>query len=89
MAVGASRGRVLGTVLRGAIWQIAIGLAIGLPVAFGAGRLLQSQLFAVSGHDLRAMAGGTLLLGLSAMVAALIPARRAATMDPVKALRTE
>jgi macrolide transport system ATP-binding/permease protein len=89
MAIGASRARVLQNVLRGAIVQVAIGIALGLPAAFVAGRLLQSQLFGVSGHDLRALAGGTVPLGLSALVAALIPARRAATMDPVKALRIE
>ena len=89
MAVGASRGRVLRTVLRGAIWQVAVGIAIGLPAAFAAGRLLESQLFGVSGHDARALAGGTAVLVVSALLAALIPARRAATMDPVKALRGE
>jgi predicted permease len=89
MAIGATRSRVLQNVLGGAIVQVAIGIAIGLPAAFVAGRLLQAQLFGVSGHDLRALGGGTVLLGLSALVAALIPARRAATMDPVTALRIE
>jgi macrolide transport system ATP-binding/permease protein len=89
MAIGASRGHVVRGVLRGALVQVAIGIAIGLPASFVAGRLLQAQLFGVSGRDPLAFAGGTLLLVLSTLVAALIPARRAASMDPVTALRTE
>jgi macrolide transport system ATP-binding/permease protein len=89
MAIGASRSRVLQNVLRGAIGQVALGIGVGLPAALMAGRLLQARLFGVSGHDPWALAGGTVLLVVSALIAALIPARRAATMDPVKALRTE
>jgi predicted permease len=89
MAIGASRGRVLIDVLRGATVQVAVGIAIGLPAAFVAGRLLESQLFGTSARDPVILAGGTFLLLLSALAAALIPARRAASMDPVKALRAE
>ena len=89
MAVGASRVQVLATILRAALAQLAIGAAIGIPAAFAAGRWLQSSLYGVSGHDPAVLAGGVGLLALSAVAAAIIPARRAATMDPVRALRVE
>jgi predicted permease len=89
MAIGASRGRVLLDVVRRAAGQVAIGIVIGLPASFVAGRLLQSQLFGTSGRDPMVLAGGTVLLVLSALAAALIPARRAASLDPIKALRNE
>jgi macrolide transport system ATP-binding/permease protein len=89
VAVGATRGRVLGTVLRGALWQLGIGLAIGVPGALAAGRLLQSQLYEVSGADARVLIGGLIVLALSGIAAALIPARRAASLDPISALRNE
>jgi macrolide transport system ATP-binding/permease protein len=89
MAVGASRPRVLATILRGALVQLAIGVAIGLPAAFIAGRLLQARLFGVSAHDPLVLTAGLTLLAASAIVAALLPARRAASMDPVRALRLE
>jgi ABC-type antimicrobial peptide transport system permease subunit len=89
MAIGASRGRVLLDVVRRAAGQVAIGIVIGLLASFVAGRLLQSQLFGTSGRDPMVLAGGTVLLVLSALAAALIPARRAASLDPIKALRNE
>ena len=89
MAVGASRTRVLFTVLRGAAVQIALGLAGGLPAAVVAGRLLQSTLFGVSDRDPAVLLAGVAVLTVSAIVAAVIPARRAAAMDPVRALRVE
>jgi ABC-type antimicrobial peptide transport system permease subunit len=89
MAVGASRPRVLATVLRGAFVQLAIGAAVGLPAALIAGRLLQSRLFGISAHDPLVLMAGLALLGVSVVIAALIPASRAAGMDPVRALRLE
>jgi predicted lysophospholipase L1 biosynthesis ABC-type transport system permease subunit len=89
MAVGASRPSVLGTILRGALLQLTVGIAIGLPAAFAAGRFLQSRLFGVTAQDPVVMAGALAVLGLSATLAALLPARRAAAMDPVRALRVE
>ncbi|HEY7500262.1 MAG TPA: ABC transporter permease [Vicinamibacterales bacterium] len=89
VAIGATRGRVLGTVLRGALWQLGVGLAIGVPAAIGAGRLLQSQLYEVSGRDVVVLSGGVIVLALCGVAAALIPARRAASLDPISALRNE
>jgi predicted permease len=89
MAIGASRRRVLLTVLRGAAVQLTAGLALGLPAAFIAGRLLDSTLFGVSGRDPFVLAAGPIILAAAGLVATLIPARRAATMNPVTALRMD
>jgi macrolide transport system ATP-binding/permease protein len=89
MAVGASWPRVVGTILRSALVQVVAGVAIGLPAAFIAGRFLQARLFGVTAHDPLVLSAGVTLLALSAGIAALLPATRAAGMDPVKALRME
>jgi putative ABC transport system permease protein len=89
MALGADRGLVVAWVLRGALWQVGIGLGIGIPAAIGAGYLMSSQLFGVTPWNPLLLAGATLLLGLAALCAAVIPARRAATIDPMQALRSE
>jgi len=89
MALGANRGNVVKMVLRGAMMQAGIGLAIGIPVTLLAVRLLKSQLYEVSGSDITVLAGATLTLALAACIAGLIPARRAASTDPMRALRTE
>ena len=89
MALGADRGSVITMVLRGAFWQVGIGLGIGIPAAIGAGYLIASQLFGVKPWNPLLLAGATVLLALAALVAALIPARRAASVDPMLALRSE
>jgi ABC-type antimicrobial peptide transport system permease subunit len=89
MAVGASRPSVLRTILRGALAQMAIGIAVGLPAVFAAGKFLESTLFGVSWRDPLMIGAGLSILALATAIAALLPARRAATMDPVKALRVE
>ena len=89
MAIGATRPRVLQTVLRGALVQLAVGVAVGLPAAFAAGRLLQAQLFGISADDPVVIVTGLTLLALSTCAAAWVPARRAASLDPVTALRQE
>ncbi|HEX4006297.1 MAG TPA: ABC transporter permease [Acidobacteriaceae bacterium] len=89
MALGADRWQVVQMVLRGAFLQVVIGLALGIPCAIGAGYLIASQLFDVKPWDPLMLAAATLTLGLAALVAAVIPARRAAGLDPVVALRME
>ena len=89
MALGARRSSVLALVLRGALWQILVGLGIGIPAALLAGHLMASQLFGVGGYDLTAIVGATLVLGLCAAAAGFIPARRAASIEPMRALRTD
>jgi ABC-type antimicrobial peptide transport system permease subunit len=89
MALGATRSSVVSMVLRGALWQILIGLALGIPAALFAGHLMGSQLYGVSGFDPLAMTGAVLVLGLCATVAGFIPAHRAASIEPMQALRSE
>ena len=76
-------------VLRDALWQILFGLALGIPAALVAGHLMASQLYGVTGYDPLALVGATLVLGLCAAAAGFIPARRAASIEPMQALRTE
>ena len=68
---------------------VLIGLVIGILSAFGLGRLIASQLYDVSAHNPALLAGSTLLLAMTALIACLLPARRAAYVDPIQALRTE
>ena len=89
MALGAARSRVVALVLRSALWQILIGLAFGIPAALFTGRLMTSLLFHESSYDPWAFSGAILLLAICAAVAGFIPARRAASIDPMRALRTE
>jgi ABC-type antimicrobial peptide transport system permease subunit len=89
MALGADRWRVVKMVLRRAFSQVGIGLALGIPAAIGAGRLMKDQLFGVRPWDPIMLAFATLLLALAAVVASVIPARRAAGVEPMVALRNE
>jgi len=89
MALGASRASVVTMVLRGALWQILFGLALGIPAALFAGHLMASQLYGVGAYDPMALAGATLVLALCAALAGFLPARRAASIEPMQALRTE
>lgn len=89
MALGADRGRVVRLVLRGAFARVALGLALGLPLAVGAGRLIAAQLYGVSFRDPVALAVAAGSLAVCAVIAALIPAGRAATIPPMHALRAE
>ena len=89
MALGADRGNVVAMVLGGAFWQVGAGLALGLPAAIGAGRLMSGQLFGVRPWDPVMLALATLLLSLAALVASVIPASRAAGVEPMVALRIE
>ncbi|MBT9331217.1 ABC transporter permease [Paracidobacterium acidisoli] len=89
MALGADRGRVVSMVMRGAFAQIAIGLAIGLPLALIAGIFLAHQLYEVPRFDPLVLLAALVVLTFSAAIAAILPARRAASIEPVQALRTE
>ncbi|MGA2261452.1 MAG: ABC transporter permease [Acidobacteriota bacterium] len=89
MALGADRASVLRLVLRGALVQLGLGLAVGIPVALAVGRLLASQLYGVKSHDPANVILAAALLAACALVAGFIPARRAASKDPMQALRTE
>jgi predicted permease len=89
MALGADRGRVIGLVLTGALWLVVIGLVIGIPTAIGAGRLMTNQLFNVQPWNPLMLTIATVVLGAAALLASLIPAWRAAAVEPMVALRTE
>lgn len=89
VAVGATRANVVAMVLKGAFRQVAIGLAIGIPLALLAGWLISNQLFEVKGHDPVALGLAAVLLAVCALIAGLIPAKRAAAIEPMQALRTE
>ena len=89
MALGASRGGVVALVLRGALQQAGAGLALGLPLAYAAARLLAHTFYQTSSFQPLILFGAASCLLLASVVAALLPARRAASIDPVIALRSE
>jgi len=89
MALGAARSRVIGTVMRGAILQAVAGLAIGIPVAVFCVRYVKSQLYEITSVNLPVMTIAIGVLVLAAAISSIIPARRAASIDPVRALRIE
>jgi macrolide transport system ATP-binding/permease protein len=89
MALGAERSKVTAMIMRGAAIQAALGLAIGLPIAWLSVRFVKAQLYEVKGIDAAVLLASVLTLALAASMAAFIPARRAASIDPAKALRTE
>ena len=89
MALGAERATVTAMIMRGAAMQAALGLAIGLPIAMLCVRFVQAQLYEVKGVNAAVLVASILTLALAASMAAFIPARRAASIDPARALRTE
>jgi predicted permease len=89
MALGANRGNVVAMVMRGASWQVGLGLALGIPAALLGGHLMATQLYGVKTYDPLTIAGAVVLLAAFAAVAGFIPARRAASIEPMNALRTE
>ena len=89
MALGAARSRVIGTVMRGAMLQALAGLAIGIPVAIFCVRYVKSQLYETTSVNVPVMAIAIGVLVLTAAIAGIIPARRAASIDPVRALRID
>jgi predicted permease len=89
MALGADRPQVLVMVMRSVALQSAAGMLIGLPLVLGAGRLLASKLFGVSRFDAAVLAIAILALAVSTLIAGFLPARRAASVEPMQALRSE
>jgi ABC-type antimicrobial peptide transport system permease subunit len=89
IALGANRTRVVLMVLRNAMLPIMIGLVIGIPAAVLGGRAMASQLYGVTGYDPLVLTTAAVVLAVCALVAGIIPARRAATVDPIRALRTD
>jgi predicted permease len=89
MALGAKRAEVTGMMMRGAMTQAALGLAIGVPIALLCGRFVVAQLYEVKGIDAAALFTAIVTLTLAATLAGFVPARRAASIDPAQALRTE
>lgn len=89
MALGGGGKEVIVMVLRGAMAPILLGLAIGLPMVFAGGYLIASQLYGVRSYDPLILGIAVAVLAISAVLAAVIPAGRAASIDPMRALRTE
>ena len=89
MALGASRRRVVSMVLRGALYQMLLGLFVGIPIALLGGHFIASQLYGVQVYDSVSWMIAILVLSTCALVAGYIPARRAASIDPMQALRSE
>lgn len=89
MALGAQRGQVVWMVLRESLLLAAAGVVIGIPLAIGVSRLLSSQLYGVTPYDAVTYAAAVLGLAVVTAASALIPARRAAAVDPLRALRSE
>jgi predicted permease len=89
MALGATSKDMVLMVLRGAFTQIGLGLLIGIPLAIGARRLLASKLFGIRSYDPLVLGGAVIVLGICAFFASVAPARKAAAVHPMEALRTE
>jgi macrolide transport system ATP-binding/permease protein len=89
MALGATRSGVVGMILRAAALQAALGLAIGIPAALLCVRYVKAQLYQITSINWMILAGAIVALAMAACVAGIMPARRAASIDPVQALRMD
>ena len=89
LALGAERGEVLRMMLRQALRPVAAGIAVAVPLSLGAATWLRSLLFGVSPQDPTTIASACLALIAAGVLAAYLPARRAANLDPLNALRYE
>ena len=89
MALGAERTRVIGMVMRGAMTQAFLGLIVGVPIAMLCVRYIKAQLYEIASVNLSVMAVAIVVLVVAACIAGMIPARRAASINPVQALRVE
>jgi ABC-type antimicrobial peptide transport system permease subunit len=89
MALGSSRSGIFRLVLQGSTGVIAVGLIAGGLGSIAAVRVLRSMLFGVAPFDAISFTGAAVLLAMTVLLAGLVPARRAATIEPMQALRTE
>jgi predicted permease len=89
MALGAERGRIAGMILRETLLLVVCGLAMGIPAAAVVSRLIASQLFGLKSGDPATFFAACLAMAAVTMVASYLPARRAASVDPMQALRSE
>jgi predicted permease len=89
MALGADRASILRDVLKRAMTHCVLGLAIGVPLAYAAGRLMAQHLYGVGAFDAPVAIITLVMLSMAAAVAAFVPARRAASIEPMVALRME
>ena len=87
MALGADPSDVFALILRAALALISFGLLLGIPLSLAAGRFLGSQLYGINQYDPTIIAAAILVLGVSALIAALIPAFRATSISPLQALQ--
>ena len=87
--LGATSERLIGQVMLQGLWRAGLGVGLGLAAALASGRYLQSLLFGIRANDPKTLAAVTLLLLFLGLVSSLVPALRAASIDPAKALREE
>jgi ABC-type antimicrobial peptide transport system permease subunit len=89
LALGAQPGQVRSMILRESTWLTSVGIIVGISAALGLTRLVKSMLYGVTPNDPVTLGAGVALLLAIALVAAWIPARRAASVQPMEALRHE
>jgi putative ABC transport system permease protein len=89
MALGADRASITRLILKDTAQVLSIGIGIGLGLAWACARLITSMLYGLSPHDVRTFALSALILATVALLASLIPTRRAVKLDPMTALRYE
>jgi len=89
LALGATTPSVVGLLLRDGVLIVGAGMVLGVPCALAAGRLARAQLYGLAPGDPVSLAATIALFGFSGLVAALLPALRAARVDPMSALRAE
>jgi macrolide transport system ATP-binding/permease protein len=89
MALGAERGSVYRLILKEAGWLLLVGIGLGAPGSVAAATLARKLLFGVSSWDIQTIIAVAMVLVIAAVAASFVPTRRAASVNPVEALRTE